>query len=243
MGKRYTETNKWDDPWFRRLSQTDKLFWFYLLDKCDNCGMWQVDLELASFFVGGDVSNVLERLNKDAERVVVLDDSWLVKAFIDYQYVKLRTSCPPHLNVIRNLQRHGLTDILKEHSLTEHLPKTKRRVAHTPQEKEKEEEKEIDNKAFDDFYAQYPRKVAKPAAKKAWKSLNPSADDVDKMISALKHQKQSEQWQRDDGKFIPHPATWINQRRWEDEYESGESDVEAIRRIAREAKEREKSLS
>jgi hypothetical protein len=29
----------------------------------------------------------------------------------------------------------------------------------------------------------------------------------------------SEQWRRDDGRFIPHPATWLNQRRWEDEAE------------------------
>ena len=37
------------------------------------------------------------------------------------------------------------------------------------------------------------------------------------MIQAVEKQKQSTQWQRDGGQYIPHPATWLNQERWEDE--------------------------
>lgn len=67
---------------------------------------------------------------------------------------------------------------------------------------------------FEKFWLEYPRKVAKPNAVKAWKKIKPS--EVDALMAALARQKRSEQWTKDGGQFIPHPATWLNQRRWED---------------------------
>ncbi len=69
---------------------------------------------------------------------------------------------------------------------------------------------------FDAFWLSYPRKVSKPTALKAWSKLSPDADLQADIIGALEFQSQSEQWRRDDGRFIPHPATWLNGRRWED---------------------------
>ena len=37
------------------------------------------------------------------------------------------------------------------------------------------------------------------------------------MLDAIEKWKQTDQWNEDKGQYIPHPATWINQRRWEDE--------------------------
>jgi len=37
------------------------------------------------------------------------------------------------------------------------------------------------------------------------------------MMTALETQKASEKWLKDNGQYIPNPATWLNQRRWEDE--------------------------
>ena len=70
---------------------------------------------------------------------------------------------------------------------------------------------------FDRFWAVYPRKVAKPDARKKFDKLNPDDELLEVMIQAVERQKQSDQWTKDGGQFIPHPATWINQRRWEDE--------------------------
>lgn len=72
-------------------------------------------------------------------------------------------------------------------------------------------------KRFDEFWAAYPRKIGKDAALKAFKKRKPSAELLGKMISAIENQKHSVQWNRDNGQFIPNPATWINQGRWEDE--------------------------
>lgn len=67
---------------------------------------------------------------------------------------------------------------------------------------------------FDEFWVKYPKKVGKGAAEKSWVKLTPPLDDV---LTAIEKQKQTDQWSKDSGKFIPNPATWLNQRRWEDE--------------------------
>ena len=37
------------------------------------------------------------------------------------------------------------------------------------------------------------------------------------MLAAIEKSKQSDQWTKDNGQYIPHPSTWIHQRRWEDD--------------------------
>ncbi len=79
--------------------------------------------------------------------------------------------------------------------------------------------KEYIGELFLKFWNEYPRKVAKAKALKAWESLKPTDELFEKIMQALRTQKQSEQWSKDKGQFIPHPTTWLNQRRWEDETE------------------------
>ena len=61
----------------------------------------------------------------------------------------------------------------------------------------------------------YPRKVGKGAAWKSWHRLKcePLAEAILAHVAGM---KQSESWQKDGGQFIPFPATYLNQRRWED---------------------------
>lgn len=70
--------------------------------------------------------------------------------------------------------------------------------------------------AFDDFWASYPRKVGKGAAKKSWDKIRPSPELHGKILAAVAAAKKSKQW-AEDIKYIPHPSTWLNQERWEDE--------------------------
>lgn len=78
-------------------------------------------------------------------------------------------------------------------------------------------EKELKEKAFDRFWESYPRKEAKPTAKKAFEKLNPDEVLLKTMLEAIQRFKETSQWQEENGRFIPHPATWLNQRRWEDD--------------------------
>lgn len=70
---------------------------------------------------------------------------------------------------------------------------------------------------FAAFWDAYPKKVAKPAAEKAWRKLKPTGQLLADLMASLERQKGGEQWQKDGGQFIPHPATWLNGRRWEDD--------------------------
>lgn len=73
---------------------------------------------------------------------------------------------------------------------------------------------------FSDFWKVYPRKVKKEAALKAWKKISPS-DELREVIEAsvLAH-RQTHEWLKDYGTYVPYPATWLNDKRWEDEFGS-----------------------
>ena len=71
--------------------------------------------------------------------------------------------------------------------------------------------------AFEDFWKEYPKKVGKADARKAWAKVKPSQSLVAKMMETLRRAKTSDQWTRDNGRFVPNPSTWLNQGRWEDD--------------------------
>lgn len=70
---------------------------------------------------------------------------------------------------------------------------------------------------FEDFWILYPKKQAKAAAEKAYLKIKPDMALFEKMKKALEAQKASFDWQKESGRYIPLPATWLNGRRWEDE--------------------------
>ena len=89
-------------------------------------------------------------------------------------------------------------------------------------EVEVEVEQEINNNAraradrdpgFADFWKAYPKKQGIGAAEKAWKKIKPSEQLLGAMLFAISKQKRGRQWREG---YIPNPATWLNQRRWED---------------------------
>ncbi len=70
---------------------------------------------------------------------------------------------------------------------------------------------------FDAFWKVYPRKVGKDAAWKVWQRRRPSQELAEQICAALAWQRQQDNWLRDSGRFVPNPATWLNQGRWDDE--------------------------
>jgi hypothetical protein len=70
---------------------------------------------------------------------------------------------------------------------------------------------------FDLFWQAYPKKVGKDAARKAFEKRAVGDDLLARMLETLAKQTQSRDWQKDGGQFIPHPASWLNAARWEDE--------------------------
>lgn len=74
---------------------------------------------------------------------------------------------------------------------------------------------------FARFWTAYPRHEAKQTALKAFTKINPDEALLETMLSAIARFKETAQWQEDGGQYVPHPATWLNQRRWEDEPPKG----------------------
>lgn len=70
---------------------------------------------------------------------------------------------------------------------------------------------------FDLFYKTYPKHKSPGNAEKAFKKLNPNKEVLDKILKAIEKAKKSNDWLKDNGKFIPYPATWLNAKGWEDE--------------------------
>lgn len=72
------------------------------------------------------------------------------------------------------------------------------------------------------FWKAYPKKVGKDAALRAWKGRTGTRPVVAELVAAIQKQAQSDQWQKENGQYIPNPATWLNQGRWADEVETAE---------------------
>lgn len=70
---------------------------------------------------------------------------------------------------------------------------------------------------FEIFWNTYPKKKGKQTAEKAFKKIAPDETLLKIMLNAIEEQKKSTEWQKDNGQYIPYPATWLNGRRWEDE--------------------------
>lgn len=72
------------------------------------------------------------------------------------------------------------------------------------------------SEGFNQFWSVYPRKVAKQNAIRAWKKLRPDEALTRQILNAVERFRLDPQWSKDNGQFIPYPATFLNGRRWED---------------------------
>lgn len=69
---------------------------------------------------------------------------------------------------------------------------------------------------FASFWSVYPKKTAKPNALKAYRAAKMKTGEIDSILTDIETRKQSDDWTKENGKYIPNPATYLNQRRWED---------------------------
>jgi hypothetical protein len=99
------------------------------------------------------------------------------------------------------------------------LVEQERNTYGTETEQQYNKERNIENTSvlFEQFYSAYPKHKNRSAAEKAFKKLNPSAQLFTQIIDALVWQTKQPEWLKNNGQFIPLPASWLNGRRWEDE--------------------------
>lgn len=93
-----------------------------------------------------------------------------------------------------------------------------------PSEPDKRKEKSkdwSDDKQWLAFWEIYPRKDGKQNAMRAWAQIDPDMPLFAKIVADVRRRVKSDQWIRDNGQFIPHASTYLNQRRWDDGHHAG----------------------
>lgn len=108
MSKRFTDSEKFRDSWYRKLSPTLKCFWEYLLSECNNAGIIDIDFESASFHIGAEVTEA--DISKYDGRVIKLyDGKYFIPKFIQFQQGTLNTQNSAHKPIIECLKKYGYT--------------------------------------------------------------------------------------------------------------------------------------
>lgn len=69
---------------------------------------------------------------------------------------------------------------------------------------------------FEQFWLAYPKKIGKKDALKAWSKAS-DKPEIRMILDAIVRSQSSPQWTKEQGQFIPNPATWLNQGRWTDQ--------------------------
>jgi hypothetical protein len=117
MAKRFTDTEKWKKGFVRNLPPAYKLLWLYMLDDCDNAGVWQVEVEVASIRVGAKL-NEKEALKLFGNNVISFDggSKWFIKEFVKFQQgvnhiAELNSNSNPHKSILRIVEQYKLLEL------------------------------------------------------------------------------------------------------------------------------------
>ena len=228
MAKRFITTEMYKDTWFMDLSAKYKLLWLFLLTDCSHAGVWQVNYKVAEFYVGDHLEPIeCERILKG--RIVKFEEGkyWFIPKFIEFQYGTILSST--------NKALVGVIDVLLKNDLLKHLPKVKVHQGATKElpsslngVKEKDKEKEFDKvreqetlpmkkDLFIEFWKEYPRKDAKSKAEQKFNKVCKDEKIFKEIMAALKIHKQTNDWLKENGQYIPYAISWLNQERWKDE--------------------------
>lgn len=216
MSKRFTDTDKYKKAFIRGLPGAYKLLWDYLYHDCDHAGVWHKDFEIAQIYLGKDMpineEKAIELFNQGKERIKFLDGGrkWLILPFIGFQYGKLNPENRAHSSVLKVLEKAGIKGLVSP--LKGAMDKEK--------DKDKDKVKEGGVGGFDSFWTSYPKKKGKGKAEESWKKINPSIELQAVIVRSVEAHKEDDDWKKENGKYIPFPATWLNQKRWLDEVKS-----------------------
>lgn len=95
-----------------------------------------------------------------------------------------------------------------------------KRIENREKEKEKEDAGTVFDAAaaFEIFYKAYPNKKNVKTARTRWEKMKVTPELYREIMEGLERAKNSQEWGKDGGAYIPHPATWLNGEGWKNEY-------------------------
>jgi hypothetical protein len=108
--KRFTETTKWNDPWFMDLPVKYKLFWLYICDQCDVAGFWEPNMRLAVAQIGEPIE-LVEILRVFEKRIEQIRDGKLwIKKFVQFQQgTELNPANNAHRGILKRFNENKIS--------------------------------------------------------------------------------------------------------------------------------------
>lgn len=140
--------------------------------------------------------------------------------FKKYEFLTYESTKTGILVTVVNWEKYQAKPEELTNKLTDDQPTGNQGVTTNKNHKNHENhEKNIIHTHFEQFWSCYPKKKSKGQALKAWEKIKPDDELLEKIIEALEDAKKSKDWLKENGKYIPYPATWLNAQGWEDEFE------------------------
>ena len=118
MAKRFTDTEKYKKPFYRKLPGAYKLLWDFICHDCDHAGIWHVDKEIAEIYIGRDMEFdldiALKLFNDGEKRVEIINDGskWFIRTFIEFQYGELNPSNRVHFSILAILKKNKIKPLI-----------------------------------------------------------------------------------------------------------------------------------
>lgn len=214
MALRFTDSRKFQDPWYRSLPALYKVFWEYLLSTCNHAGIWKVDLPLAEFCIGDNI-DMEKALKLFKGRVTqISSEKWFISKYLKFQYKgELNLSVKAHLSAYNLLLKEGI----KEETLKGLLTLTKPLINGYQRVKDKDQDKDKDNinnkyrgihkGEFQKIWNKFPNKVGYKAAERHFNTTVKTEKDLVNIKKALNNYLSSERVRKG---FIQNGSTWFN---------------------------------
>lgn len=150
MAKRFTDTGKFKDIWYRKLSPKYKCIWEFAISECDHAGFLDVDLESMTFHIGEEITE--EDLNSFGDRFVfVRPDVIFIPKFIKYQYGKLNPENKVHKSVLLKLEEFEINIAFKPLDNPLEGAKEKENKNNMDMKKEENNTKKINDSIFNPY--------------------------------------------------------------------------------------------
>tara|TARA_R110002074_G_scaffold50320_3_gene128073 strand:- start:2878 stop:3534 length:657 start_codon:yes stop_codon:yes gene_type:complete len=209
MAKRFTDTEKWKKGFVRSLPPAYKLLWLYMLDDCDNAGVWQVEVEVASIRLGVKL-NENEALKLFGNNVISFDEGtkWFIKEFVKFQQgvnhiSELNDNSNPHKSILRIVEQYNLlslednpiqeVEVLKTKKITKRFTKpTIEEVLHYCIERDNS----VEGNKFYNFYESNGWKVGKNPMKDWKASVRTWESNSFEVKAKTKTENQLTSWQK-----------------------------------------------
>ena len=225
MAKRFTDTHKWRNPWFRDLSDKAKLVWVYLCDECDHSGIWKADFALASFQLNFKVTHQQLLLWFDNKIHFFGEDKILVVQFFEFQYGQSKDTWSAKVEAKKRLENLGFSVANNKVSATQSTtvaplwgesdPTSLSRVIVKGKVNNYNKSSKFD---FLEIYKLYPRKIGKKDGLEICETEILTQEDYSLLCKAVKKYAAFCASENKDDKFIMYFSTFMGLwRDWSDD--------------------------